>query len=128
MSRFILVEPHVPADACTTGDVARALDLTNEGVRHLARNGQLPCTRTPKGWRLFRKWDVLRLAEVRAAARLRGVTRLRPKKLGLRGGPHQMSLFHRNLWLVRGGQVDGHIAWAGSSTSRANAEEKSRVG
>jgi MerR HTH family regulatory protein len=81
------------ADRYLVGDVARALDVTDEGVRYLARAEQLPCTVTPKGWRLFRRDDVLRLARRRDEARLRGVTRLRAKKVGPRGGPRQMSLF-----------------------------------
>jgi hypothetical protein len=106
----ILAEPYVPADACTVGDVARALDLTDEGVRHLVRDAQLPCTRTPAGWRLFRKGDVLWLANRRAEARLRGASRLRPKKQGLRGGPHQMSLFGDGLRPFVRRQTGGQIA------------------
>jgi len=77
----------------TTGDVARALDVTDEGVRHLVRDEQLACARTPSGQRVFRQGEVLRLVEQRAQARLTGVTRLRPKKVGVRGEPRQLSLF-----------------------------------
>jgi len=77
----------------TTTDVARTLHVTQEGVRHLVRAGQLACATTPRGWRTFEGPDVLRLAAERDQARLRGVRVLRPKKVGLRGGPRQLSLF-----------------------------------
>ncbi len=78
----------------TTADVARMLEVTTWVVRWLARTGQLVAgTTTPSGQRLFRKWDVLRLAETRAEARLRNVRALRPKILGVPGEPHQLSLF-----------------------------------
>jgi excisionase family DNA binding protein len=77
----------------TTTDVARALNLTTEGVRHLVRDQQLACTRTRSKRRLFREEDVLRLAAARDRARLRGVRVLRPKKFGLRDGPRQLPLF-----------------------------------
>jgi hypothetical protein len=85
------------AEQYLTGDVARALDLTDEGVRHLVRDEQLSCTWTPAGWRLFDKREVRRIGQARQEARLRGVHRLRPKKRGLRGGPRQMSLFGDGL-------------------------------
>lgn len=77
----------------TTGDVARVLDVTDEGVRHLVRTGVLPETRTPAGWRIFQEADVLRVAAARDRARLLGVRVLRPKRIGPRGGPRQLSLF-----------------------------------
>lgn len=77
----------------TTADVARALSVTDEGVRHLVREEQLPCRTTPAGWRVFREGDVLQLAAERDKRRLRGVKVLRPKKVGPRGEPRQMSLF-----------------------------------
>jgi hypothetical protein len=90
MRTRILAEP---PERFTTGDAARALHVTDEGVRHLVRDEQLTCTRTPNGTRLFREAEVLRLAATRDRARLRSVTALRPKKQGVRGGPRQMSLF-----------------------------------
>jgi MerR HTH family regulatory protein len=81
------------ADHFLTGDVARALHVTEEGVRHLVRDEQLPCRRTPKGYRLFEAAAVEALAQKRTRARLRGVKVLRPKKFGVRGEPRQLSLF-----------------------------------
>lgn len=78
----------------TTADVARMLEVTTWVVRWLARTKQLvPCETTHSGQRLFRKWEVLRLAEKRAEARLRNVRALRPKLLGVPSEPHQLSLF-----------------------------------
>jgi hypothetical protein len=95
---------HMLAEHFSTGDVARALDLTDEGVRHLVRDGQLPCTRTVKAWRIFAKQDVLRLAAQRTEARLRGVRRLRPKRVGVPGEPRQLSIFGPRS--LEKGQVD----------------------
>jgi hypothetical protein len=81
------------SDRYTTGDVARTLHVTDEGVRHLVRAEQLPCSRTPSGFRLFQETDVLTLAAKRNRARLRSVTALRPKKQGAPGEPRQISLF-----------------------------------
>ncbi len=80
-------------DRFTTGDVARALHVTDEGVRHLVRDEQLACTRTPKGYRLFQAEQVLQLAAKRDRARLRGVKVLRAKRINPRDGPQQLSLF-----------------------------------
>jgi len=103
---------HILAEQFTTGDVARALGVTDEGVRYLEREAYLHAARTVGGWRLFQKGDVLRLAERRTEARLRSVKRLRPKKFGPRGGPRQLSLFSPTLRIVaraptlEKGQVD----------------------
>lgn len=87
----------------STGDVARGLMMTREGVRYLIRDGQLPCARTSAGWRTIRPDDLLRLAEQRT--RLRAVGKLpRRAKLGPRGQPRQLafnSLFRAPLQLVR---------------------------
>jgi hypothetical protein len=91
---------HILAEQFTTGDVARALGVTDEGVRYLEREAYLHAARTVGGWRLFQKGDVLRLAERRTEARLRSVKRLRPKKFGRRGGPRQLSLFAPRLRIV----------------------------
>jgi hypothetical protein len=81
------------ADRYTVGDVARTLHVTDEGVRHLVREEQLACVRTPSGLRVFQEAEVLRLAAARDQARLRGVKVLRPKRMNVRGGPRQLSLF-----------------------------------
>lgn len=84
----------------TTWDVARALHVTPEGVRHLVRAGKLRCEWTPKRRRLFLAFEVLALVEKRARARLslvpcglhkaaRGVTR-----------PRQLALFHLHIYSV----------------------------
>jgi len=77
----------------TTGDVARTLHVTDEGVRHLVRDEQLDCVRSPSGLRIFQETEVLRLAEARSRARLRGVRVLRPHRISPRGEPKQMNLF-----------------------------------
>jgi excisionase family DNA binding protein len=50
----------------TVGDAAEILGLSVGMVRVLNANGQLACVRTPKGYRLFRRGDVERLARARA--------------------------------------------------------------
>lgn len=89
----ILAEPRGPGTPYTTTDAARILRVTQEGVRFLVRDDQLACRRAPNGYRVFQEEEVLRLAAVRDRARLRGVRVLRPKRVGLRGGPRQLSLF-----------------------------------
>lgn len=87
----------------STGDVARGLMMTPEGVRYLVRDGQIACAVTPAGWRTFRPDDLLRLAERRTKARAIG-TLPRRRKLGPRGQPRQLafnSLFRAPLQLVR---------------------------
>jgi len=91
---------HILAEQFTTGDVARALGVTDEGVRYLEREDYLHAARTVGGWRLFQKGDVLRLADRRTEARLRNVKRLRPRKFGPRGGPRQLSFFGPQLRIV----------------------------
>jgi len=87
----------------STGDVARALMMTRQGVHYLVEDGQLACARTPARWRTFRPDDLLRLAERRT--RWRAVGKLpRRRKLGPRGTPRQLSfnsLFRAPLRLVR---------------------------
>jgi len=98
MRSFRVAEPYgATSRLFLTGDVARALHVTKAGVRKLVRTEQLACARTPKGWRLFEADAVLQLAKKRDEARLRGVKVLRPKKVGVRGGPRQMSLFWPRL-------------------------------
>lgn len=92
MRRATLAEEG-PFDRYLIGDAARALHMTDEGVRHLVRDEQLTCTRTPKGYRMFREDEVMELAQARDQRRLRGCTKLRPKKVGPRGGPRQLSFF-----------------------------------
>lgn len=77
----------------TTGDVARMLERTPRGTRWLADDQQMVCERTVNGQRLYRKTDVQRLVERRAEARLKGVKVLRPRRMGSRDGPRQLSLF-----------------------------------
>lgn len=98
-----VVEAAYRRDWYTTGDAARALHVTREGVRHLAREGKLTFTRTPSGLRMFQEGAVLELAAQRTRARLRSVRALRPKKVGVRGGPRQLSFFGPPFRLVQGG-------------------------
>ncbi len=76
----------------TTRDVAQWLERTPRGTRWIVDQAQVPCERV-RGQRLFRPDDVKQLAHQRAEARRTGVTVLRPKRLGVRGEPHQLSLF-----------------------------------
>jgi hypothetical protein len=61
----------------TTADAGRLLQLTVEGVRWLARTKQLVGERAVSGQWFFREWDVVRLAERRAKARI-GIRAVRP--------------------------------------------------
>lgn len=81
----------------TTADVARWLDCSTRAVRWMATTEQLVSERTQSGQRLFFRGDVQRLAERRAEARYRGVRVLRPKRLGVRGQPQQLSFW----WIGR---------------------------
>ena len=87
----------------TTGDVARGLMLSREGVRYLVRDGQLPCFRMKGGgWRTFRPVDVDRLGRRRQHLREAGALPRR-RTLGPRGQPRQLafnSLFRAPLRLV----------------------------
>jgi len=74
----------------TTIDAARALRMTDEGVRWLARTGQLACERTRSGQYLFRPDEILRVGQQRVAAALATV---RPRMLRVREGPRQLPLF-----------------------------------
>ena len=73
----------------TTGDVARMLEVTEHGVRWLAKSGRLAYERTTSGQRLFRQGDVLRVVEQRAMSRVVGA---RPCTAPI-GEPRQLSLF-----------------------------------
>jgi len=121
MPTRILAEVFAPPSRrwYTTGDAARALQVTAEGVRYFAREGLLPCTRTPGGYRLFAEGDVAALVVARSRARLRSVTALRRRKLGARGGPRQLSLLSPRLHLV-----GRPITWEGSSRSRAIGRDR----
>jgi hypothetical protein len=77
----------------TTADVARVLERTPRGARWIVDQADVPCQRTPSGQRLFWPGAVQQLATRRMEARLRNVRAFRPKILGVRGEPHQMSLF-----------------------------------
>lgn len=90
-------EDDTPSLLLTTGDVARMLERTPRGTRWLADDLQIPCERTENGQRLYRKADVHQWLERRAEARLKGVRVLRPKRVGARGGPRQLSLFGPRL-------------------------------
>lgn len=79
----------------TTIDAARALRMTDEGVRWLVRTGKLACERTRSGQYLFRAEEVLRLVQQRAAATLATV---RPRMLRARSRPRQLSLFGAQLF------------------------------
>jgi excisionase family DNA binding protein len=49
----------------TVSDAAEILALSVDMVRILHRQGRLPALRTPRGYRLFRRSDVERLAHER---------------------------------------------------------------
>jgi excisionase family DNA binding protein len=49
----------------TVADAGRILGVSTDMVRLLERDGHLPCMRTVGGVRLFRRADVVRLAEER---------------------------------------------------------------
>ncbi|MEY4514007.1 MAG: MerR family regulatory protein [Pseudomonadota bacterium] len=51
----------------TVGDAALILALSVDMVRVLHRQGHLPAFRTPRGYRLFRRSDVEKLARKRKA-------------------------------------------------------------
>ena len=53
----------------TVGDAALILSLSVDMVRILHRQGHLPAFRTPRGYRLFRRSDVEKLAAKRQARR-----------------------------------------------------------
>jgi len=95
--RSILAEKkrRVTSPWLTTADVARVLERTPRGARWIVDQADIPCQRTPSGTRLFWPTVVQQLATRRMEARLRNVRAFRPKRLGVRGGPHQMSLFWR---------------------------------
>jgi len=60
--------PERPEDEerLTTGGAAEVLRVSSEAVRGFVRTGQLSCTRTRAGQRLFRPADVLAFAGQRA--------------------------------------------------------------
>lgn len=115
------------ADRFMTGDVARALRVTDEGVRYLVRDGQLSCEWTPARYRLFRETEVLTLAAKRDRARLRSVTALRAKRIGVRGGPRQLALFARGLRLVGKGGQTAKVALENSQVDHARSFKENRV-
>jgi hypothetical protein len=89
----------------TTGDAARMLQLTREGVRWLVRQERLPCEWTHRGARLFRKGVIKRLVEARAEGRIKSrgerLAALRPRMLRVDLEPRQLSLdFSARLKLV----------------------------
>ena len=89
----ILAEAYREQGWWTTADVADALERSKRGARWIVDQAAIACDRTTRGYRLFRESDVLRLVDRRAQARRRSVTALRPKKIGARGGPKQLTLF-----------------------------------
>jgi DNA-binding transcriptional MerR regulator len=54
----------------TVSKVARILDESERTVRRKAARGQLPCTRTESGIRLFDREVIERIARARAARRI----------------------------------------------------------
>lgn len=80
-----------PSQWLTMIDAARALRMSDEGVRKLVRKGQLPCERTRSGQYLFRAYDVERLGVNRA--REAALATVRPRMLKARLGPRQQKLF-----------------------------------
>lgn len=81
------------AEWYTTADLSRAIERTPRGARWIADQEQLACQRTLSGQRLFRKADVIRLVEKRAAKRMARVNALRVKRQGVPGEPKQLALF-----------------------------------
>lgn len=59
-----------PATWLTTGDAAKMLHVTRQGVRWLVEDDQLHCEWTHAGQRIFRQGEVLRLVATRATARI----------------------------------------------------------
>jgi hypothetical protein len=84
----------------TTGDVARVLGVSAEGVRHLVRMAELTCERTVSGLRVFRVAEVRRLVVARADRRLHAV-RAAPRMVTASLEPRQLALdFSARLKLV----------------------------
>jgi excisionase family DNA binding protein len=89
----------------TTGEVARLLQVTPNGVRWLVRDGRLDCARTHSGVRLFHPETVMQLVQQRATARIRSrgemLAALRLRMLKADIAPRQLTLdFHARLTLV----------------------------
>jgi excisionase family DNA binding protein len=63
---MLRVAPLPEIELLTVGDAAEILGLSADMVRVLHRNGLLQALRTPRGYRLFRRSDVERLARERA--------------------------------------------------------------
>src|SRR5437773_815108 len=65
------------SDPVLVTEAARILEVSEDTVRRLAATGVLPVQRTSTGVRVFRRDDVLRIAEQRARrGRRRGLVRL----------------------------------------------------
>jgi len=74
MARFSVRRPRliVSRDRITTADVARALQVTRDGVRYLVQAGELTPVVTPAtGQWLFSRAEVLAVADARTRRRLR---------------------------------------------------------
>src|SRR5947209_14530060 len=89
----------------TTGEVARLLQVTPNGVRWLVRDARLACTRTHSGVRLFHPETVMQVMNERAKARIRSraerLAALRPRMLRVDLEPRQLALdFRARLTLV----------------------------
>jgi len=99
----------------TTGDAAKLLGLTREGVRFLVRDHQLACEYAASGQRLFRRGDVRRVliqrTEDRARHRASVLQAVRVHMLKVPHEPRQLALFGRTqLRLVRSGPGSGESA------------------
>jgi DNA-binding transcriptional MerR regulator len=71
-------QPGSPDDLMTSVDAGRILDVTPDMVRLLAREGRLTAAiQTIRGVRLFRRADVEKLADARAATRAERAARKR---------------------------------------------------
>lgn len=112
-----VAESSRPSQFLTTADLARMLERTPRGARWIARQAALPYERTQSGQHLYQRDDARRLIDRRADQRFRGVTRLRVRKQGVPGEPHQLALFGGKL--IRG---ESQFTTGGGSTSRAIAE------
>jgi hypothetical protein len=104
----------------TTRDAGRALHLTNEGVRHLVRDGKLRCEWTPSHRRIFLAYEVLALVTKRAKARLLLVPPGHHARARSSTAPRQLQLFHVRLAIVPKTKVTLDKGQAKDQRSRGN--------
>jgi excisionase family DNA binding protein len=68
-----------PKDWMTSGEVARALNMTRAAIRRWAREGLVDAIKTPGGQYRFRREQLARLMDVKRINRNGMVDRRRPK-------------------------------------------------